>query len=54
MVKNGDSVGIKSPNKEKGVVEKFHNPLILMVGQDRIELSTHGFSVLENTFHVLS
>jgi hypothetical protein len=23
----------------------LRNPLILMVGQDRIELSTHGFSV---------
>ena len=27
------------------------NPLILMVGQDRIELSTHGFSVRSLYFH---
>jgi hypothetical protein len=43
--KNGERMGREYLHKEKGVVEKLHNPLILMVGQDRIELSTHGFSV---------
>ena len=31
--------------KKKGLQKTLCNPLILMVGQDRIELSTHGFSV---------
>ena len=31
--------------KKKGLQEMLCNPLILMVGQDRIELSTLGFSV---------
>ena len=34
----------KSFTNKKRVREELSNPLIL-VGQDRIELSTHGFSV---------
>ena len=35
----------KSGKRKKGLQTFICNPLILMVGQDRIELSTHGFSV---------
>ena len=36
---------VRISRKEKGATDFICNPLILMVGQDRIELSTHGFSV---------
>jgi hypothetical protein len=44
-LKNGDRVGTEFDPKEKGANQMLANPLISMVGQDRIELSTHGFSV---------
>jgi hypothetical protein len=44
--KNGDRVGTKWSGKKKGIAVFLRNPLILMVGQDRIELSTHGFEIL--------
>lgn len=44
-LKKRDYSGTNSPAKKKGLQKTICNPLILMVGQDRIELSTHGFSV---------
>ena len=49
--KVGTEWGQDHPVKEKGVTVFLRNPLILMVGQDRIELSTHGFSVLSISFY---
>ena len=40
-----DYGGINSPGKEKGVNHKMANPSNFLVGQGRIELPTHGFSV---------
>jgi hypothetical protein len=39
-----EEAGLNSHPNKKRVNVWLRNPLISMVGQDRIELSTHGFS----------
>jgi hypothetical protein len=43
--KVGTGWGQNDQARKKGIAEKYRNPLISMVGQGRIELPTHGFSV---------
>jgi hypothetical protein len=43
-----EEAGLNSHPNKKRVNVWLRNPLISMVGQDRIELSTHGFSVQKN------